>query len=94
MAHMGGPKAHRSGPKANKGGPKAHQTPPEGLEFEGPVAPSNSINVNFEIPVKRFTQRASGRRTERSLSKYLIIHDDSEGIAPLCLTYARLKIKR
>ena len=23
------------------GGPKAHQTPPEGLEFEGRVAPSN-----------------------------------------------------
>ena len=42
MANIGGPKAHRSGPKAHRGGPKAHQTPPEGLEFEGPVAPSNS----------------------------------------------------
>ena len=42
MAIMGGPKAHRSGPKAN-------QTPPEGLEFEGRIAPSNSSNE--KIPV-------------------------------------------
>ena len=44
MAHIGGPEAHRSGPKAHRGGLKAHQTPPEeGIEFEGRVAPSNSI---------------------------------------------------
>ena len=42
MANMGGPKAHR-------GGPKAHQTPPEGLEFEGRVAPPNSSYINWNI---------------------------------------------
>ena len=29
-------------PKFHRGGLKANQTPPEGLEFEGHVAPSNS----------------------------------------------------
>ena len=49
MAHMSGPKAHMGGPKAHRGGPKAHQTPPEGLEFEGRVAPSNSsISKNLK----------------------------------------------
>ena len=52
MAHMGGWKAHRSGLKAHRAGLKAHQTHPEGLEFEGRVAPSNSrvykrlLNIN------------------------------------------------
>ena len=47
MSHMGGLKAHKSGPKAHRDGPKAHQTPPEGLEFEGRVAPSNSSFLNI-----------------------------------------------
>ena len=44
-AHMGGQKAHMGGPKAHMGGPKAHQTSPEGLEFEGRIAPSNSSTI-------------------------------------------------
>ena len=47
MANMVGLKAHRSGPKAHRGGLKAHQTPPERLEFEGRVAPSNSSIKNI-----------------------------------------------
>ena len=60
MAHMGGPKALMGGqkalmggPKAHRGGPKAHQTPPEGLEFEGRVAPSNSSILNFHRDLKK-----------------------------------------
>ena len=47
MANMGGPKAHRSGQKA-------HQTPPEGLELEGGVAPSNSSHIYDNIGVPSF----------------------------------------
>ena len=47
MANMGGPKAHRSGQKA-------HQTPPEGLEPEGGVAPSNSSHIYDNIGVPSF----------------------------------------